>query len=205
MSRKPSGSPEAVQWALETTKSTESAIEIRRALAVVLPVMHGLSLKQTAELVGRSQVWVAKERRNFIQEQPRNHEGSKRGGRKNQLIPAEDEDAFMEKVCQQYTNLHLKWRFGLIRGPFWYKQILVSFVEFVQTAIEKKIQRKTTRTTTYNLMARVGKRRFINYKPSMWKEACFRELPSAAYDVDDIPDLLIKRYGLVRRKRRAKI
>ena len=156
MSRKPSGSPEAVQRALEITKSTESTIEIRRALAVVLPVMHGLSLKETAELVGRSEVWVAKERRNFIREQPQKDAVGTRGGRRNQLIPADEEDAFMEMVCERYIRIHAQWRSIYVRSNALREKMNLSFVEFVHAEIEQRIQRRTTRTTVYNLLARTG-------------------------------------------------
>lgn len=191
-----------MQRALEITKSTESAIEIRRALAVVLPVMHGLSLKETAELVGRSEVWIAKERLSFIQEQSSKTEHSQRGGRRNQLIPADEEDAFMVSVCQKYIDLHTEWRLGMRAWTSWHK-IKMSFVEFAQLTLEDHIQRKTTRTTVYNLLARTGKRRFINYTASMWMYACQQKIPSSLGPGDHIGDELAKQLGLSRRKKRA--
>lgn len=201
MSRKPSGSPEAVQKALETAKTTQSAIELRRALAMALPVMHGLSLKDTAELVGRSEVWVAKERLSFIQEQSSKTEHSKRGGRRNQLIPADEEDAFMVSVCQQYIDMHTEWRFGMRGWTSWHT-IQMSFVEFAHLVLEDRIQRKTTRTTVYNLLARTGKRRFADYTASMWGHACRQRIPNSLGPGNHIGDELLKRFGLSRRKSR---
>lgn len=157
MSRKPSGTTEAIERALKTAENTQSAIELRRALAVALPVLHGLSLKETAGVIGRSEAWVAKERLSFIQEQPSKTEHSQRGGRRNQLIPADEEDSFMESVCRQYIHLHTGWRLGGYRGPNYLEKVSKSFVEFTQDVLEDHIQRKTTRTTVYNLLARTGK------------------------------------------------
>ena len=81
MSRKPSGPAEAIEWAIKTAETTQSAVDLRRALAVALPVLHGLSLKDTAVLIGRSEAWVAKERQTFIRARPNPNEGQSRGGR----------------------------------------------------------------------------------------------------------------------------
>lgn len=203
MSRKPSGSAEDIRRALETTETTQSASELRRALAVVLPVLHGLSLKQTATLVGRSETWVAKERQNFIQNTvPTSVERTSRGS-KNQLIPAAEEDAFMEMVCQKYIRLHSAWLLDLTSGPIAYQKVRMSFVEVVHRTLEEQIQRPTTRTTVYNLMARVGKRRFANYEPYLWELACRKGLPPGLYRDDQISSALAKRYGLSLKKPRA--
>lgn len=199
MSRKPSGSPEAVKRALETTRTTQSAIEIRRALAVALPVMHGLSLKDTAKLVGRSEAWVAKERLSFIQEQSSKTESCLRGGRRNQLIPADEEDAFMESVCLKYIDLHTKWRIGMYSWVNW-NELQMSFVEFTHLTLEDRIKRKTTRTTVYNLLSRTGKRRFANYTPMMWQLACKHQIPNLLLPGNQIGEELAKRFGLSRRK-----
>ncbi|QLA80385.1 hypothetical protein EXV95_06880 [Acidovorax sp. JMULE5] len=203
MSRKPSGSPEDIRRALDTAETTQSATELRRVLAVVLPVLHGLSLKQTASLVGRSETWVAKERQNFIQNTvPAATEKPFRGS-KNHLIPADEEDAFMATVCQKYIRLHTAWRLGLLNGPITRRNVEKSFVEVAHEALEERIQRKTTRTTVYNLLERAGKRRFANYEPYLWELACRNGLPSSWYDNDEISAALAKRYGLSRKKPRA--
>lgn len=200
MSRKPSGPAEAIERAIKTAETTQSAVDLRRALAVALPVLHGLSLKETAGVIGRSEAWVAKERLSFIQEQPRETEHRLRGGRRNQLIPAEEEDAFMESVCQRYIDMHTMWRLHM-RG--WTSRIQMSFVEFAHLALEDRIQRKTTRTTVYNLLARTGKRRFADYTASMWSYACRQQIPSSLGPGNHIGDDLLKRFGLSRRKGRT--
>lgn len=176
MSRKASGAPEAVERAFVTAKTAETAAELRQALSVLLPVMHSLSLKETAALIGRSVTWVAKERLNFIQERPNSNESAERGGRRNQLIPADEEDAFVELVCQRYIRVHSDWRTGRTRGAVAYQWVNMSFVEFAHAQLEDHIQRKTTRTTVYNLLSRTGKRRFASYRPHLWTVACARHI-----------------------------
>lgn len=183
------------------TKTTESASELRRALSVVLPIMHGLSLKDTAALIGRSEAWVAKARRDFIEVKTGQSDGQPRGGRRNQLIPANEEDAFMDSVCQQYIILHTKRRYRVRHSVFTEEQVKMSFVEFTQDAVERRIQRKTTRTTVYNLLSRVGKRRFINYEPDMWDYACDAQIPGFQCSEPDIVEALIKKYRPPRSKR----
>ncbi len=203
MSRKPSGSPEDIERALHTSRTTESATELRRALAVMLPVLHGLSLSETASLVGRSETWVAKERKNFIHNTiPVAAERPFRGSN-NQLIPAAEEDAFIATVCQRYIRLHTAWRLGLLNGYITRRNVEMSFVEVAQQALEERIQRKTTRTTVYNLLERVGRRRFANYEPILWELACQKGLPNAWYDNEEISAALAKRYGLSRKKQSA--
>lgn len=202
MSRKPSGSPEDIERALHTSRTTESATELRRALAVMLPVLHGLSLSETASLVGRSATWVAKERQNFIQNTQHTDAEKPRRGSRNQLIPADEEDAFMEEVCQRYIHRHAGWRLGVYRGPDHLRHVEMSFVEVAQLALEERIQRPTTRTSVYNLMARTGKRRFINYEPYLWELACKRGLPDFLLKDDQISEHLAKRFGLSPKKPR---
>lgn len=202
MSRKPSGSPEDIERALHASRTTESATELRRALAVMLPVLHGLSLSETASLVGRSATWVAKERQNFIQNTQHTDTEKPRRGSRNQLIPADEEDAFMEEVCQRYIHRHAGWRLGVYRGPDHLRHVEMSFVEVAQLALEERIQRPTTRTSVYNLMARTGRRRFINYEPYLWELACKRGLPNALHRDDQISEHLAKRYGLSPKKPR---
>ncbi|WP_162995932.1 helix-turn-helix domain-containing protein [Acidovorax sp. 1608163] len=83
---------------MDTAKTTQSAIELRRALAVMLPILHELSISETASVLGRSETWVVKERQGFIRESSSAIQDSSKGGRRNQLIPADQEDAFMESV-----------------------------------------------------------------------------------------------------------
>jgi hypothetical protein len=202
MSRKPSGSAEDIRRALDTAETTQSAVELRRALAVVLPVLHGLSLKATALLVGRSETWVAKERQHFIQDTLPERAERSVGGIRNRLIPADQEDAFMESVCKRYIHVHGGAHLHMYTGKDRLRKLEMSFVEIAQLALEELIQRPTTRTTVYNLMSRTGKKRFFNYKPYMWELACKKGLPVSVYRDEKISETLANIYGFSRKKPR---
>ena len=172
MSRKSITPPEAVERALHAALTTQSAHELRSALAVTLPAIHGLSLKETASLLGRSVTWVAKVRQTFIHEPKAPTKEAGRGGRRNQLIAADEEDAFVEMICERYIRLHSAWDWPQTRAGIPYEKIRMTFLEFAHFEIELHIQRKTTRTTVYNLLARTGKRIFPAYEPNMWTIKC---------------------------------
>lgn len=176
MSRKSSAHPEAIERALNKAVTTESAIELRRSLAVTLPAIHGLTLKQTASVLGRSVTWVAKERQSFIQRQQDCTTEVSRGGRRNQLIPADEEDSFVQVICERYIRLKTEWRLPSMRPRIPYEKATQTFVEFAHDEIEQHIQRRTTRTTVYNLLSRTGKRIFPAYEPYMWTVKCEHEI-----------------------------
>lgn len=176
MSRKSSAPLDAVERALHTAETTQSANELRRALAVTLPALHGLPLKKTASLLGRSVTWIAKERRTFINEPTDLETKVGRGGRRNQLIAADEEDAFVEAICERYIRMNAEWRSPFLRSKLSYEEATQPFVEFAHAELERHIQRKTTRTSVYNLLSRTGKRIFPIYKPYRWKYKCEEEV-----------------------------
>lgn len=176
MSRKSNTPPEAVGRALHAALTTQSTLELRRALAVTLPAIHGLSLKETASLLGRSVTWVAKERQTFIHEPTAPTTEVRRGGRRNQLIPADEEDAFVEMICERYIRMKTAWRLPSVRSKIPKEKAMQTFLEFAHDELEQRIQRRTTRTTVYNLLARTGKRIFPAYEPHMWNIRCEKEV-----------------------------
>lgn len=56
MSRKSNTPPEAVGRALHAALTTQSTLELRRALAVTLPAIHGLSLEVLSQCK-RHRIW----------------------------------------------------------------------------------------------------------------------------------------------------
>ncbi len=187
MSRKSNTPPDAVERALLTTETTQSAIELRRALAVTLPALHGLPLKETASVLGRSVTWVAKERRAFIHELKEPETKVGRGGRRNQLIPADEEDAFVEAICERYIRMSAEWRSPFLRSKLSYEEATQPFVEFAHAELERHIQRKTTRTSVYNLLSRTGKRIFPIYQPFRWKSKCEEEIYKRLNRCNEVP------------------
>ncbi len=72
-----------------------TADQLRIAQAVLLPLDPGLSLAQTAVIVGRSASWVARERRRYIEAEGQPVK-STRGGRRRALLTSEDEVALVK-------------------------------------------------------------------------------------------------------------
>lgn len=187
MSRKTSASPEAVERALRAALTAQSALELRRALAVTLPAIHELSLKETASLLGRSVTWVAKERQTFIHKPQAPTTELGRGGRRNQLIPADEEDAFVETICERYIRMKAEWRSPFLRSRLPYEKATQPFVEFAHAELERHIQRNTTRTSVYNLLSRTGKRIFPVYEPSRWSLKCEKEIEKRLNRCKEVP------------------
>ncbi|WP_027358550.1 helix-turn-helix domain-containing protein, partial [Desulforegula conservatrix] len=65
MARKASGI-EILDQAKEILSKAKTVNELRRAQAVILPLEFGLSLSQTAMILGVSVGWVCRLRRQFI-------------------------------------------------------------------------------------------------------------------------------------------
>ena len=66
MSRPPSGDIEVLRSARQALSSARTAEQLRQAQAVVLPLDYGLSLADTAQVIGVSPGWACQLRRRFI-------------------------------------------------------------------------------------------------------------------------------------------
>lgn len=150
----------------------ETAADLRAALAITLPDQFGLTLKQTATALDRSVSWVAKTRARALADPEHAAPKTSHGGRRNQVLPAEEEDGFMEDVCRVYIKIHRDWRRGLVRGSAAYAATRVRFEEHVRSLLQERYGRRVSRATAYNLMARVGKTKFPDYIPWKWHQYC---------------------------------
>lgn len=105
MPRAPTNANGAAQRAREIIASTSDIDALRIAHAVLLP-MEGMTLEQTAQLVGRDKYWVSRTRNRFI----RGEEAlGKHGGRRNAYFNAQQErelvrDALAEHAGQTYAE-----------------------------------------------------------------------------------------------------
>jgi len=78
--------------ATEALARAQTAQELRQALAVVLPLAHGLSLQETAQAIGRSLAWTCRARSCFLAGQPiAGGPHAARGGRRNHHMSEEQE------------------------------------------------------------------------------------------------------------------
>ena len=76
----------------------------------------------------------------------------------------------MDEVCEFYIKLRTDSRASYTRQH--YEDLQVRFEEHVRRMLGKRLGRQVSRASAYNLMARVGKQRFFNYKAWNWHEHC---------------------------------
>jgi hypothetical protein len=174
MGRKPSGDSE-LPLALRAAKNANSADELRVALAVALPLQCGISLKETALILGRTPAWIAKYRRRFIVTQTSTRASIKtdgHGGRRNEIMPLEAEEEFMERVCLAYVKGTRGWHSSLTSNPTNTAMHRMKFADHVRSALVNLTNRSVSLATAYNLMTRVGRKKFEGYTHYSWSMHC---------------------------------
>ena len=111
--------------------------ELRQSQAILLPALAGLTLKQTAELLGLSRDRVVVLRREF-----RRSKGvpilENRGGRRHQLLTTDEEASFLEPWLEKFN-----------RGE-------VIAVRVLQDALEDRVGHPIPKSTVYRILARHG-------------------------------------------------
>lgn len=164
---------EALEFAQEQLRSPASVEALRIAQAVVLPLQLGLTLEQTGRAIGASAAWVARKRRDFIAAMGSAAEErtkKPRGGRRNQLLEASEEDAFMMKVCDDYVDLHKRWLVQINGGKrtVTLDQVWQPVRHYVQQALVEKVGRQVPMSSVYNLMCRTAARKFGHGSAKEW-------------------------------------
>ena len=133
---------EVLTKAMELLSRAHSVKELRQAQAVVLPLEFGLSLKETAAIIGVSKGWASRLRTEFIRSG-----GEKKdkkifhGGRRRQNMSHEEEVAFLAPFFEKAS-----------KGG-----ILV--VGAIKEEVDKELGRNTALASTYNLLHRHGWRK----------------------------------------------
>lgn len=97
MARRPHDAQGAEQRAREVLSNASNADELRAAQAALLPLL-GLSLEQTAEIVGRDRFWVSRTRNRFL----RGEALATHGGRRNSLVTSEIELKLVKLAFTQH-------------------------------------------------------------------------------------------------------
>jgi hypothetical protein len=97
MPRPPAAHDDARQRALEAIERATDVNALRVAQAVLLP-LQGLTLEQTAQVVGKSRFWVSRARNAFLRGQPPPKE---HGGRRNALFDEAEEVALFKLAVQR--------------------------------------------------------------------------------------------------------
>lgn len=163
MARPATGS-EVLEQAQQALREAKTAQELRQVLAVVLPLQLDISIEQTAAVLGVSVGWACQLRRRFITAAHLVRRTRLEQGPRAYLSRAE-EAAFLELFNERARQ----------------GQIVVATE--VRVALDKRLERRTARSTVYNLLRRHGWRKLTPDRvqpkgsPSAqrrWKKGCPR-------------------------------
>ena len=137
MSRPASGDDEVLLSAREAIAAAQTVEQLRQAQAVVLPLDYGLSLADTAQVIGVSPGWACQLRRRFMHGQLAGASNApKAGGRKRQNMSLEEEQEFLAPF------LELAATGGVL------------VVGQVKAALDERLGREVALASAYNLLHR---------------------------------------------------
>jgi transposase len=137
MSRPASGDEKVLLNARDAIASAQTVEQLRQAQAVVLPLDYGLSLADTAQVIGVSPGWACQLRRRFMHGQVAGApDAPTAGGRKRENMTLQEEREFLAPFFEQ----------AAIGG------ILV--VGQVKAALDKRLGREVALASAYNLLHR---------------------------------------------------
>lgn len=167
MTRKASGM-ECLDQASACLSGAKTIQELRQAQAVVLPLLLGLSMKQTAEVIGLSVRWTCQQRRSFIRAGGPTAQSDRptRGGRHNQNLSVEEETTFLAPLIESAQTGGI-----LVVGD-------------IHHALEQRLGRHVALASTYNLLHRHHWRKLApdKYHPKSDPQAqeAFKKTPRTA-------------------------
>lgn len=168
MGRTPTGA-EVVRKARRNVVMAKTTAELRTAQAVLLPLVLGLSLAETAQAVGRSRGWVSTQRRRYIQGESLGNLTNKpsKGGRRNEILRKEDERSFVMEACVSKADAVSRYS-GRSEGvdP---REVFASVARYLQRAINEHRGKRVAMSTVYKLMNRVAKEEFADGSTSDWE------------------------------------
>jgi transposase len=98
MPRPPATTEDAQQRAIHAIENATDLNSLRAAQAVLLP-LQGLTLNQTAQVVGKSRFWVSRARNAFLAGQPSPKE---HGGRRHALVDEAEEVVLFKLAIQKH-------------------------------------------------------------------------------------------------------
>jgi transposase len=138
------GDDETIEIAQIAILQAKTVDELRQAQAVLLPLLYGLSLQQTAQVIGVSVGWACQLRRRFIAGRFVGAAGAPApGGRKRQNMSVEQEREFLAPFIEQ----------AQIGG--------VLVVGQIKAALDKRLGRVVSLSSTYNLLHRHDWRKLV--------------------------------------------
>lgn len=130
----------ALQQAKTQLIQAKTVEQMRQAQAVILPLSYGLSLEQTADILGISVSWTCKLRTRFVRGEVINPE-AKREHRPRQNMSMKEEAEFL--------------------APFFEKALVggILVVGEIKQALDARLGRKAALASAYNLLHRHGWRK----------------------------------------------
>ena len=144
MARPFTGGDETIEIAQIAVKQAATLDGLRQAQAVLLPLMYGLSLEQTARVLGVSPGWACQLRRRFITGRFVGAAGAPAaGGRKRQSMTIEQEHEFLAPFIEQAQNGGI-----LVVGQ-------------IKAALDKHLGRAIGLSSTYSLLYRHNWRKLV--------------------------------------------
>ncbi len=147
MSRPASGDAEVLMNARQAIASAQTVEQLRQAQAVVLPLDYGLSLADTAQVIGVSPGWACQLRRRFMHGQiAGSPDAPTAGGRKRQNMSLQEECEFLAPF------------FDLVAAG----GVLV--VGQIKAALDKRLGREVALASAYNLLHRHDWRKLASDK-----------------------------------------
>lgn len=172
MSRLASGDTEVLVHARQIIASAQTVEQLRQAQAVVLPLDFGLSLADTAQIIGVSIGWACQLRRRFIRGQMAGvPDAPTAGGRQRQNMSQEQEREFLAPFMEQAAT----------------GGVLV--VAQVKAALDQRLGREVALASAYNLLHRHGWRKLSPDKrhpqsdpaaQDEWKKNSAKHSPASA-------------------------
>ena len=128
--------------ARQAIASAQTVAQLRQAQAVVLPLDYGLSLADTAQVIGVSPVWVCQLRRRFMQGQIAGApDAPTTGGRKRQNMSLQEEREFLAPCVEQAATGGV-----LVVGQ-------------IKAALDQRLGREVALASAYNLLHRHDRRK----------------------------------------------
>lgn len=144
MARPVSGDAQAIEHAQLAVAQATTAEQLRQAQAVLLPLLYGLSLSQTAEVTGISVGWVCQLRRRFIAgDLVGAADAPTPGGRQRQNMSLQEEVEFLAPFIDKA------------------KQGGILVVSEVKAALDAKLARPVALSSAYNLLHRHNWRKLV--------------------------------------------
>jgi len=151
------GGHEHLEQAFDAIAQARSVEQLRMAQAVVLPLEFGLSVDDTARVLGVSRGWVSQLRGRFGRLAAGEAPPGPRGGRRHAYLTAEQEAEFLRPYLEQAAGGGV-----LIVPP-------------LKAALERRLRRPVAASSVYRLLHRHGWRKLAPDKRHPQADVAARE------------------------------